>query len=86
MLVGPVSARTFLSLSAMLVLLCSASASASRRAASCGELAFSSNRQGSIDIYLIRSDGTLGGYAGGLDRKQHLLEAEGAVAQRHMAL
>jgi AraC family transcriptional regulator, regulatory protein of adaptative response / methylated-DNA-[protein]-cysteine methyltransferase len=28
---------------------------------------------------VIRSDGTLGGYAGGLDRKRKLLEAEGAV-------
>jgi AraC family transcriptional regulator of adaptative response/methylated-DNA-[protein]-cysteine methyltransferase len=27
---------------------------------------------------VIRSDGTLGGYAGGLDRKRKLLEAEGA--------
>ena len=26
---------------------------------------------------VIRSDGTLGGYAGGLDRKRHLLAAEG---------
>jgi len=30
---------------------------------------------------VIRSDGTLGGYAGGLDRKQKLLEAEGAMSQ-----
>jgi O6-methylguanine-DNA--protein-cysteine methyltransferase len=27
---------------------------------------------------VIRSDGTLGGYAGGLDRKRKLLAAEGA--------
>ena len=27
---------------------------------------------------IIRSDGTLGGYAGGLDRKRKLLKAEGA--------
>jgi AraC family transcriptional regulator of adaptative response/methylated-DNA-[protein]-cysteine methyltransferase len=27
---------------------------------------------------VIRSDGTLGGYAGGLDRKKQLLAAEGA--------
>lgn len=30
---------------------------------------------------VIRSDGTLGGYAGGLDRKRKLLEAEGLIAQ-----
>ena len=35
---------------------------------------------------VIRSDGSLGGYAGGLDRKQKLLEAEGALVQRQMAL
>ncbi|HYC95063.1 MAG TPA: MGMT family protein, partial [Sphingomicrobium sp.] len=28
---------------------------------------------------VIRSDGTLGGYAGGLDRKKKLLAAEGAM-------
>jgi O-6-methylguanine DNA methyltransferase len=28
---------------------------------------------------VIRSDGTLGGYAGGLDRKKKLLAAEGAT-------
>ena len=28
---------------------------------------------------VIRSDGTLGGYAGGLDRKKQLLAAEGAM-------
>jgi AraC family transcriptional regulator of adaptative response/methylated-DNA-[protein]-cysteine methyltransferase len=28
---------------------------------------------------VIRSDGSLGGYAGGLDRKRKLLEAEGAM-------
>ena len=37
---------------------------------------------------VIRSDGTLGGYAGGLDRKRHLLAAEGAhwEEQRKLAL
>jgi AraC family transcriptional regulator of adaptative response/methylated-DNA-[protein]-cysteine methyltransferase len=35
---------------------------------------------------VIRSDGSLGGYAGGLDRKRHLLEAEGVLSQREMAL
>jgi AraC family transcriptional regulator of adaptative response/methylated-DNA-[protein]-cysteine methyltransferase len=35
---------------------------------------------------VIRSDGSLGGYAGGLDRKQKLLEAEGALKQQQMAL
>ena len=35
---------------------------------------------------VIRSDGTLGGYAGGLDRKRKLLEAEGAMGQRQMDL
>ena len=35
---------------------------------------------------VIRSDGTLGGYAGGLDRKQKLLEAEGSVSQRALAI
>ena len=30
---------------------------------------------------VIRSDGTLGGYAGGLDRKRELLAVEGAVNQ-----
>ena len=35
---------------------------------------------------VIRSDGSLGGYAGGLDRKQKLLEAEGAVNQRALAI
>ena len=35
---------------------------------------------------VIRSDGTLGGYAGGLDRKQKLLEAEGAAIQRQLAI
>jgi Tol biopolymer transport system component len=58
MLARPVSAWTVLGLSALLVLLCSAGASASRPDASCGELAFSSNRHGNIDIYVIRSDGT----------------------------
>ena len=31
---------------------------------------------------VIRSDGSLGGYAGGLDRKKKLLEAEGAKAEQ----
>ena len=31
---------------------------------------------------VIRSDGTLGGYAGGLDRKQKLLEAEGVMSRQ----
>ena len=35
---------------------------------------------------VIRSDGSLGGYAGGLDRKQKLLEAEGVVSQHRLAL
>ncbi len=37
---------------------------------------------------VIRSDGTLGGYAGGLDRKRQLLESEGAhwEEQRKLAL
>src|SRR5215212_4394741 len=35
---------------------------------------------------VIRSDGSLGGYAGGLDRKQRLLEAEGALTQRELAI
>ena len=35
---------------------------------------------------VIRSDGSLGGYAGGLDRKRKLLEAEGVLSQREMAL
>jgi AraC family transcriptional regulator of adaptative response/methylated-DNA-[protein]-cysteine methyltransferase len=35
---------------------------------------------------VIRSDGSLGGYAGGFDRKQHLLEAEGALTQRELAI
>ena len=35
---------------------------------------------------VIRSDGTLGGYAGGLDRKRKLLEAEKAVKQRSLGL
>ena len=35
---------------------------------------------------VIRSDGSLGGYAGGLDRKRKLLEAEGAVSQRALGL
>jgi AraC family transcriptional regulator of adaptative response/methylated-DNA-[protein]-cysteine methyltransferase len=35
---------------------------------------------------VIRSDGSLGGYAGGLDRKRRLLEAESASAQRELKL
>ncbi len=35
---------------------------------------------------VIRSDGTLGGYAGGLDRKRKLLEAESALGQRELAV
>jgi AraC family transcriptional regulator of adaptative response/methylated-DNA-[protein]-cysteine methyltransferase len=30
---------------------------------------------------VVRSDGSLGGYAGGLDRKRKLLEAEGAATR-----
>ena len=33
---------------------------------------------------VVRSDGSLGGYAGGLDRKRKLLEAEGAAAQAQL--
>lgn len=35
---------------------------------------------------VIRSDGSLGGYAGGLDRKRKLLEAERASAQKELPL
>jgi AraC family transcriptional regulator of adaptative response/methylated-DNA-[protein]-cysteine methyltransferase len=35
---------------------------------------------------VIRSDGTLGGYAGGLDRKRKLLAAEGVELERQAAL
>ena len=35
---------------------------------------------------VIRSDGTLGGYAGGLDRKRQLLDAEHAEAQANLPL
>ncbi len=35
---------------------------------------------------VIRSDGTLGGYAGGLDRKKMLLDAEGGVASPQLPL
>jgi AraC family transcriptional regulator of adaptative response/methylated-DNA-[protein]-cysteine methyltransferase len=35
---------------------------------------------------VIRSDGTLGGYAGGLDRKRQLLDAEQAGAQTNLPL
>jgi AraC family transcriptional regulator of adaptative response/methylated-DNA-[protein]-cysteine methyltransferase len=35
---------------------------------------------------VIRSDGTLGGYAGGLDRKRKLLDVERASAQRELGL
>ncbi len=35
---------------------------------------------------VIRSDGSLGGYAGGLDRKRKLLESEGAAGQRALEL
>ncbi len=35
---------------------------------------------------VIRSDGTLGGYAGGLDRKRRLLAAEGVVLDRQVTL
>jgi len=34
---------------------------------------------------VIRSDGTLGGYAGGLDRKRKLLDAEKASRQGEMS-
>jgi len=35
---------------------------------------------------VIRSDGSLGGYAGGLDRKRKLLAAEGAAGQGALEL
>jgi AraC family transcriptional regulator of adaptative response/methylated-DNA-[protein]-cysteine methyltransferase len=35
---------------------------------------------------VIRSDGSLGGYAGGLDRKRKLLRTEGASAQQSLSL
>ncbi|HET7817633.1 MAG TPA: methylated-DNA--[protein]-cysteine S-methyltransferase [Sphingomicrobium sp.] len=35
---------------------------------------------------VIRSDGSLGGYAGGIDRKRRLLEAESTSAQRRLPL
>jgi AraC family transcriptional regulator of adaptative response/methylated-DNA-[protein]-cysteine methyltransferase len=35
---------------------------------------------------VIRSDGSLGGYAGGLDRKRKLLEAEGAAGQPSLGI
>ena len=35
---------------------------------------------------VIRSDGTLGGYAGGLDRKRKLLAAEGVELDRQAEL
>ncbi|MEO6581347.1 MAG: bifunctional DNA-binding transcriptional regulator/O6-methylguanine-DNA methyltransferase Ada [Sphingomicrobium sp.] len=35
---------------------------------------------------VIRSDGSLGGYAGGLDRKRQLLDAEAAMGQRELGL
>mgnify|MGYP006198262151 CR=1 FL=1 len=35
---------------------------------------------------VVRSDGSLGGYAGGLERKRKLLEAEGAAPQRALNL
>jgi AraC family transcriptional regulator of adaptative response/methylated-DNA-[protein]-cysteine methyltransferase len=35
---------------------------------------------------VVRSDGSLGGYAGGIDRKRKLLEAEQATAQRSLKL
>ena len=35
---------------------------------------------------VIRSDGTLGGYGGGLDRKKKLLEVEGASASPELPL
>ncbi|MEO7365578.1 MAG: methylated-DNA--[protein]-cysteine S-methyltransferase, partial [Sphingomicrobium sp.] len=35
---------------------------------------------------VIRSDGSLGGYAGGLDRKRQLLDAEAAMRQRELGI
>ncbi|HEU4704628.1 MAG TPA: methylated-DNA--[protein]-cysteine S-methyltransferase, partial [Sphingomicrobium sp.] len=35
---------------------------------------------------VVRSDGSLGGYAGGIDRKRRLLEAEAATAQQSLEL
>lgn len=35
---------------------------------------------------VIRSDGSLGGYAGGLDRKRRLLQSEGAEAEQRVLL
>jgi AraC family transcriptional regulator of adaptative response/methylated-DNA-[protein]-cysteine methyltransferase len=35
---------------------------------------------------VVRSDGSLGGYAGGLERKRKLLDAERSVGQRQLDL
>ena len=35
---------------------------------------------------VVRSDGSLGGYAGGIERKRKLLEAEAAMGQRALDL
>ena len=35
---------------------------------------------------VVRNDGTIGGYAGGLERKRRLLESEAAERQRSLPL